>query len=104
MVTAEYRGHPLCNAVSAIVKWFPRVSGGKDLVKEVKDNPGSLTTLGYLYAAFRMAADKSARDKSPDEIIDEIEFEDMTDANSPFYEVINRLMNAEKGKESPKNQ
>lgn len=103
MITEEYRGHRLCNAVSAIVKWFPKVSGGKDLVKEVQDNPGSLTTLGYLYASFRMAADKEAREKPTDEIIDEIEYADMMDAGSPFYVAINRLMNGE-GENGPKNQ
>lgn len=103
MVTEEYRGHRLCNAVSAIVKWFPKFSGGKDLTKEVQDNPGSLTTLGYLYASFRMAADEEARGKPVDEIIDEIEFGDMMDAGSPFYAVINKLLNGERGT-GPKNQ
>lgn len=103
MITEEYRGHLLCNAVSAIVKWFPKVSGGKDLVKEVQDNPGSLTILGYLYVSFRMAADKEAREKTADEIMDEVEFADLMDAGSSFYKAINRLMNGERGN-GPKNQ
>ena len=45
MITETYRGHTLTNAVSAIVIYYPKITNGGDLAKDLQEK-NSLTTLG----------------------------------------------------------
>lgn len=96
MIETEYKGHKLNNAVSAIVMFYPKLSNGSDLIKDVQEKPNALSTMCNLYCAFRMAADHEARKKSLEELVNEVGFDDLINSKSDFYKVINQLINGEK--------
>ncbi len=96
MIETEYKGYKLNNAVSAIVMFYPKVSNGSDLIKDIQEAPNSLTTLCNLYCAFRMSADHEARKKSLEELVNEIDYSDLMATESDFYKTINLLINGEK--------
>lgn len=96
MIEIEYRGHRLSNAVSAIVKYYPKFSNGSDLINDVKEKSESLSLMGQLYCAFRCAADVEARNKSFEDLLNEIDFNDLMNPKSEFYKIINKLLIGEK--------
>ena len=57
-----------------------------------------LNALLNLYAACRMAADKEARKMSQEDIVNEVEYFDLTDPNSEFYKVITKLLGSSDAK------
>ena len=100
MITETYRGHVLTDAVSALVIYYPKITNGGDLAKDLQEK-NSFVTLGNLYVAYRYAGDKEARNKPAEEILNEIEQSDFLEATSDFYKVINKLIN--EGRKSEKH-
>lgn len=100
MITETYRGHVLSNAVSALVIYYPKITNGGDLAKDLQEK-NSFVTLGNLYVAYRYAGDKEARNKPAEEILNEIEQYDFLEATSDFYKALNRLIN--EGRKSEKH-
>lgn len=98
MVVTEYRGHKLSNGASAIAFFYPEVSGGHDMLKDLKNqaDPENIDTkiLFLLYAAFRKAGDPEARKKTKEELVDEIDFLDPKAINE-FREAMSALMSSE---------
>lgn len=96
MITMEYKGKKLSTASSAFVIYYPRLTNGGDYLKDAKNN--QLNALLNLYAACRMAADKEARKMSQEDIVNEVEYFDLTDPNSEFYKVITKLLGSNNSK------
>lgn len=98
MVVKEFKGHKLCNSNWAIAFGYPEVSNGGDLIKDVAsmEKEVSVPILLKLYVAYRRAADKEARNKPVDEIMDEVSVFD-TDEMTKFTEIIMDLI-SEKAK------
>lgn len=102
MIAAEFKGHALSNAASAYVFHYPKISGGSDLYKDLTaDAEGSTSTLLKIYAAFRMAADPEARKSSPEELVNEVNIFDPSEAKE-FMQVMNSLLNEKS--QSPKKE
>lgn len=101
MIVAEFKGRKLSNAASAIAFYYPRVSGGRDLLTDLrKDKDGGLGVTLLIYAAFRMAGDPEARKKKPEELTDEVNVFDREEVMA-LNEVLAPLLN-EKSPNAPK--
>lgn len=96
MKTLEYKGKKISNAVSALAIYYPQISNGGDYLKDAKKS--EITSMLYLYAACRMAADKEARKLPAEEIMNEVDYEELSDPKSEFIKVFNELFGKGDGK------
>lgn len=96
MKTLEYKGHKLSNSVSALAIYYPKITNGGDYIRDSKKS--EINSMLNLYVACRMAADKSVRSKDPQEIMEEIDYEELTSTDSEFVKVFNELFGAGNGK------
>lgn len=93
MISAEYKGHPLSNAASAIAFYYPKVSNGGDLLKDLRKDgdEASVSTLLRVYAAFRMAGDPDARRMKPEDLVNEVDILDR-ESLAEFNKVMTELL------------
>lgn len=100
MITAEFKGHKLSNGASAIAFYYPELSGGHDMLKDLKsqNDPDKVDSkiIFIMYAAFRKAGDPEAREKTKEELVDEI---NVFDAKSmvEFNSIMNKLLSESSG-------
>lgn len=102
MKTVTFKEYQLCNSNRAVAFYYPKISGGRDLVNDVTsmnktDKNGKayvdikMNVLLLAYVAFRMAADKSLVNKDPGDIMDEVNLYDPEESEK-FVGVIFDLM------------
>ena len=102
MIVATFKGHKLSNGAAAIALYYPIVSKGGDLINDIAatvDNPAkTYPTMLLCYAAFRMAGDQEARNKTVDELLSEVNLFDTEEATE-FIKVIQSLLNEKSKKD-----
>ncbi len=102
MLVTKFKGHTLSNSAAAIALFYPRVSNGGDLINDVAataDNPAKVyPTMLLCYVAFRMAGDEEARNKSKEEILEEVNLFDVKE-NEEFLRVMQQLLNEKSKKD-----
>ena len=96
MITTEFKGHKLSNALSAVVLYYPRLTNGGDLLMDARKEDQIFKWASNCYVAFRMAADEEARKKSPEEILNEIGIDDFLENDSELVKLITYLVSEKK--------
>lgn len=96
MKTAQFNGHKLCNACSA-VRFFKKATG-QDLGK---NDLGVYENAVEQYVAYRRAADPSLKDVPNEQIEGEIGVDDLADG-SPLVSILVDFVNLKKETADPK--
>lgn len=102
MIKTEFKGKKLSNASTALAIYYPEISGGHDMLNDIKDlkeeKSVSVKVLLQIYASFRKAADTEgteARKMSFEELANEVDFFNKKE-QAEFQITLNSLLNERK--------
>lgn len=97
MIVTSYKSHKLSNAMSAIAFHYPAMTNGGDMIADFakaskKGDEKVFPVLLLCYAAFRKAGDEEARNKTAEELVNEVELFKPED-QAEFLKVMTSLLN-----------